>query len=476
MKKVFLLLSLITAVSFTALGQSRTTPFTVPNKTTDFGVNLYSGELVYEVDSTALYALTATFTNTNDMADVFTAGSYVKLSSSTNLSIWKKASGRIYPVIPGDSVSIPGNFNVSGTSTLCGAVTFRANAIFGTKIYVPDSVSLPQGGKIKIGNELISRKDANGLQVGNSWTAGDSLFFNGGSLASGTNTFNITKGTASLDVAAAAAINIDNGLTINGGQTTTITSEDAAGSITLDKQTFEVEGEGTATRLMKLINGADAAATVTISGTSLALTGGTNTFNLTAGTASLDVATAKAVNIDMDFTVNGTGTTITGVTQANTITLNESFTIGNGNNGTLTYTGASKTLSVEDDAVVNQDLSSDASVTFGEIAITAEINKTTTVTGDQTFSNVIPANYMLQYIVIQNTSANTCYLDLGTTAGAYDVFQQQTITASAITTIPIAKVYNLTSTAQTLYLNDDSGGSYWNSASLTVIFVMKKIN
>ena len=49
------------------------------------------------------------------------------------------------------------------------------------------------------------------------------------------------------------------------------------------------------------------------------------------------------------------------------LTLNENFIVGDGNAGTITFTGASKTLSVEDDSVVNQDLSSDASPTFGGI-------------------------------------------------------------------------------------------------------------
>ena len=49
------------------------------------------------------------------------------------------------------------------------------------------------------------------------------------------------------------------------------------------------------------------------------------------------------------------------------LTLNESLVIGDGNDGTITFTGASKTLSVEDDSVVNQDLTTDAGVTFAAI-------------------------------------------------------------------------------------------------------------
>lgn len=49
------------------------------------------------------------------------------------------------------------------------------------------------------------------------------------------------------------------------------------------------------------------------------------------------------------------------------LTINEDFVIGDGNAGTLTFTGASKTLSVEDNAVVSQDYSSDASPTFASV-------------------------------------------------------------------------------------------------------------
>lgn len=90
------------------------------------------------------------------------------------------------------------------------------------------------------------------------------------------------------------------------------------------------------------------------------LTDGTNTFNLTNGTASLDVAAGATLNIDKSLTVDGQATTITGAGQANTITLNESITIGDGYSGTLTYSAASKTLTVEADSIVNQDLTSDS--------------------------------------------------------------------------------------------------------------------
>ena len=57
-------------------------------------------------------------------------------------------------------------------------------------------------------------------------------------------------------------------LTVADGFDFTLTAEDVAGSIVLDEQTLEIEGEGTATQLVKIINANNAAATITLEGTS----------------------------------------------------------------------------------------------------------------------------------------------------------------------------------------------------------------
>jgi hypothetical protein len=65
----------------------------------------------------------------------------------------------------------------------------------------------------------------------------------------------------------------------------------------------------------------------------VAIAGGTNTFNISNGTASLDVASGKTVNIDDDLTL----------TKGLTVTTNA---------GTIAFTAASKTLSVLDSCTV----------------------------------------------------------------------------------------------------------------------------
>ena len=79
-----------------------------------------------------------------------------------------------------------------------------------------------------------------------------------------------------------------------------------------------------------------------------------------------------------DFTTQNNNVTINAAGAARTLTLNESLTIGDGNDGTLTFSAASKTLTVEDTSVVNQDLTTDANVTFADVSATG----TVTVGGD----------------------------------------------------------------------------------------------
>lgn len=116
-----------------------------------------------------------------------------------------------------------------------------------------------------------------------------------------------------------------------GKGTMEIIAEETSNIFTLDEQDFEVQGEGSNKQLFTLVNSADAAATLTVGGTTFAITAGANTFLLEAGSSSLDIATAIDVNIDKNLTVNGSfGTILASEGQENTLTLNENLTIGDG--------------------------------------------------------------------------------------------------------------------------------------------------
>ena len=88
------------------------------------------------------------------------------------------------------------------------------------------------------------------------------------------------------------------------------------------------------------------------------------------------------------FTTQNNNVIINAAGAARTLTLNESLTIGDGNDGTITFSGASKTLTVEDTSVVNQDLSSDASPTFAGLTSTGDV----VLTGQATDIDLIDNN------------------------------------------------------------------------------------
>ena len=100
---------------------------------------------------------------------------------------------------------------------------------------------------------------------------------------------------------------------------------------------------------------------------------GSHTFTLGG-----NITTGGTLTTAGNFTTQNNDVTINAVGAGRTLTLNESLTVGDGNDGTITFSGASKTLTVEDNATVDQDLSSDANVTFGSLTTTNNV----TVGGD----------------------------------------------------------------------------------------------
>lgn len=93
---------------------------------------------------------------------------------------------------------------------------------------------------------------------------------------------------------------------------------------------------------------------------------------------------------------------------------------------------------------------------------------------DTTLTTIVPAGYMLTYVVFLEKAGTNPFLDLGTSAGGNEVFINQDITASTLTTVVIQRVFSL-SAATTLYLNDDDAGSNWNGSTVDAYFVMTPI-
>ncbi len=207
---------------------------------------------------------------------------------------------------------------------------------------------------------------------------------NGLTIVAGSNTFDLSNGSGSLNIAATKTLNIDQHFTVNGTGTTitgvtqantitlyesftvaggfnfTVTAEDVAGSIVLDKQTFEVEGEQTATRLMKLVNANDAAATLTIEGTSAVVNQDV--------TSDANVSFAKVITTEVEFAGN--------------ILLDPAVDGASYVDIANSGTGAAK-LYIEGDQIISDDLSDVASI--------AMLDEGETVTGAWTFQGAVDA-------------------------------------------------------------------------------------
>lgn len=162
----------------------------------------------------------------------------------------------------------------------------------------------------------------------------------------GTNIFNLTNGTAVLDVAAASTVNIDKGLTVNGSFATTLASEGQANTITLN-ESFTI-GNGTNVTIIS----EDNATTVTLDNATFEVENTNATQRLVKITSDKDGNTTLSLKENLSVG-DGYDVTLTALGQANTLTLNEGLTVGDGSSGTITFSAASKTLTVAESITLN---------------------------------------------------------------------------------------------------------------------------
>ena len=268
--------------------------------------------------------------------------------------------------------------------------------------------------------------------------------YNGLSITTGTNTFNLTRGTASLDLATGVVIDFNSGLTVNTN----------AGTISFSAP----------------------AKTITVEDT---FTGGLD-LNALEALSSTGIVSRTAANTYSPRTITGTTNQIVvlngdGVSGNPTISLSDSIIISAGsiNYETDPYfqslLGSAAYMELDRLPVLDTEYNLTLD---GEVMFNSEHINSADVVDDASF--IIPAGYILKYIVMEETAGNAATLDLGTTSGGNDLFINQTVAASDITTFVINKVFS-TSAAQTIYLNDDDAGSTWNSASVDIYVVMEKV-
>jgi len=113
-------------------------------------------------------------------------------------------------------------------------------------------------------------------------------------------------------------------------------------------------------------------------------------------------------------------------------------------------------------------------VVLKNLFVTDNVYSQTVVAADTTFTNVVKAKHLLVGFLFFNTTANASILDCGIVATGNSVFTGKSIAASGWTFVRIDKFYSLTANT-TLYLNDDTGGSSWNSGSYTVYIITQKL-
>lgn len=97
----------------------------------------------------------------------------------------------------------------------------------------------------------------------------------------------------------------------------------------------------------------------------------------------------------------------------------------------------------------------------------------TAMTDDTTWTSIVPAGFMLESIQIENSTANTATLRLGTTAGGTEAVASISVAASGFTPVPVGKIFSKTADT-TLYLSDTGGG--WSSCSLTATLFFRRVN
>jgi hypothetical protein len=147
-------------------------------------------------------------------------------------------------------------------------------------------------------------------------------------ITTGDNTFNLARGTGSLDVAAGKVVNIDENLTVNTeavtlNQSLSTTDDVEFNSVTTDSLygdsgNLHYVTDGDSLYALKgyfptLYATTFTCPTIGTSGNTVAglvITAASNAINLTQGTASIDIATAKAVDIDENLTVNTEAVTL----------------------------------------------------------------------------------------------------------------------------------------------------------------------
>ena len=102
-----------------------------------------------------------------------------------------------------------------------------------------------------------------------------------------------------------------------------------------------------------------------------------------------------------------------------------------------------------------------------------EYKHDTAITDDTELVDAVPPGYMVLDMTFVESAGHAATIDCGSASAGEDIFEQQTIAASGITTIVVNKVISM-SERKSLFINDDGAG-VWGGASLVVFVTMKRV-
>ena len=330
-------------------------------------------------------------TSDGDVVQTMTATKEGVTFTSGSSGVVANVSGS---VISGSALHIEGNGKITGDLTLGGSINIgdadTDDITLGGEIksnIVPDAdatydlgsstkgwndLHLGSGGVVNFdGGDVTFTHSSNDVAV-----AGGTLTVDGGvkvdNITIDGTEIDLSSGDLTIDVAGDVIIDADGGdfkiddagVSLFDVSSTKISgSETATGSFATIETVSNVSSSQSATGSFGRLQTHQANAS--FGGKILTLAGNLTT---STGAGTIDFAADKTLTLNEDLTVSdGQNVILAAAGQENTFTMNESFTIGDGNSGTLTYSGASKTLTVEDNSTINQDVTSDASVTFGDV-------------------------------------------------------------------------------------------------------------
>jgi len=338
-------------------------------------------------------SLTGNLTATGNISSSFTStGSFGRVQT-TNIDIdsisgnWTNAGNTVADLGIITTADINGGTIdgvTLGTNSAITEAQIDSVNINGSTIKDFSSVSGSSVSTGSFGRVITSTADINGGTIDGitSLTAGGDLDIGAhGFRASTLTSDSQTSGRVAI-YSTAGLLSEDSDLTFSGA-TLSATNVTTTGTI---KDFASVSGSYVSTGSVGRIQ-TRAADIGTITGTTLSVTGNISSSATSTGSVGrLETQQTNAslggsiINLAGNLTTAGTLTTqnnnvtINAAGAARTLTLNESLTVGDGHDGILTYSAASKTLTVENTSVVNQDLTSDASPTFAGGTVTGNLS------------------------------------------------------------------------------------------------------